>query len=119
MSASLAKIIQFPTPGTGTAGDESASRVARAASRLRDSAPGAVVDDKVVGESPSSGRIEIEDLYPEMVGVRPELNAATRLLARSIVDLNEAVEAARSGNEIVADDAVQRFQGALPELFNC
>jgi hypothetical protein len=72
--------------------------------------------DQIVRESPSLGRIDIGDLYPEMLGIRPELTVALDLLAESLVDLDEASNA---GSDILADDAVQRFQGRLPELFNC
>ena len=40
--------------------------------------------DQIVRESPSLGRIDIGDLYPEMLGIRPELTAALDLLAESL-----------------------------------
>jgi hypothetical protein len=75
--------------------------------------------DKVVDESVSSALIDIEDLYPNMGATRPQLNTALRLLAESLSELQTAGEAASRGADISGDDAVQRFQAKLPELFNC
>lgn len=113
MSASPAKIFDFP----------SGTEIADTTSRANMFPPGTDLSqhfiDKIVEETASSNRIELEDLYPEMIGVRPELNIASRLLARSLVDLDKAVASSAVGDYILADDAIQRFQAALPELFNC
>lgn len=111
MSTSPAKILQFP----------SGTEVADASSLQNDywrPDPQPIVD-KIVKETESSSPIGIDDLYPEMLGVRPELDIASRLLARSLADLDEAAALSAQGDLIVADDAVQRFQAALPELFSC
>lgn len=111
MSTSPARILQFP----------SRTEIADASSLQNDygRADSQTIVDKIVNETESSSPIEIEDLYPEMLGVRPELDIASRLLARSLADLDKAVALSEQGDLIVADDAVQRFQAALPELFNC
>jgi hypothetical protein len=66
-----------------------------------------------------AGRVSIEDLYPSTEAAAPELDVALRLLARGLEYVNEAFAATQTGNAIVGDDAMQRLQALLPELFNC
>jgi hypothetical protein len=61
----------------------------------------------------------IDDLYPATESVTPELGAALRLLARAIQYTDDAFEAIQNRNAIAADDAMQRLQAMMPELFNC
>ena len=118
MSTKQAKIYQFPS-GTGVSEENGpvGSSIGNETNFTRGGF-GVVVDSPVLRNT-STGRIAVEDLYPEMIAVRPELSGALRLLARSAQYLDEALDASTRGNAIIADDAVQRFQAVLPELFSC
>lgn len=116
MSAEVAKILRFPTetttptitapPAWSVTGDNDKPILVR----------GVTYVDQ--GSKSTSGRIAIDELYSDVVVIRPELSAALTLLARGIQDLEIAVRDVES-NAIAADDAVQRFEGLLPDLFNC
>lgn len=64
-------------------------------------------------------RIAIDELYPGVPAIRPQLSTALRLLQEGLGQLNFATEALQNGDEIGADDAIQRFEATLPELFAC
>jgi len=63
--------------------------------------------------------ITMEELYPSIENVSPELNSAVHLLSLCLEYADQALEAHRENDLIDADDAVQRIQGILPELFCC
>jgi hypothetical protein len=62
-------------------------------------------------------RIPTVELYSEFENVSPELNSAARLLSLSLEHLDRALRAQRDNDPIEADDATQRMQALLPELF--
>lgn len=64
-------------------------------------------------------RITTEELYSRFENVSPELNSAVRLLSRCLEYVDQALQAHRENDPIEADDATQRMQGLLPELFCC
>ena len=64
-------------------------------------------------------RISTEELYEKFENVSPELNSAVRLLSLCLEHIGQALEADRRNDPIEADDATQRLQGLLPELFCC
>lgn len=64
-------------------------------------------------------RITTEELYSQFENVSPELSSAIRLLSVSLQHIDEALLAHRKNDDIAADDAVQKVQALLPELFCC
>jgi len=70
-------------------------------------------------EQASGEHIPIEDLYPLREEFNPALSSAIKLLAESLVYINEALEMLIQDDLISSDDATQRFQALLPELFCC
>jgi len=70
-------------------------------------------------ESSQTGRISTEDLYPLRSEMRPELATIFTLLEEGIQIISEAIEAIEEHDTIASDDAIQRFQALLPELFCC
>jgi len=64
-------------------------------------------------------RMETDDLYPERAAVSRELDTALRLLKEATTSAEEAVRAFEQHEEVKADDAFQRLQMLLPELFCC
>jgi hypothetical protein len=66
-----------------------------------------------------SPQISTEDLYASFENVSLELTSAVRLLSICLQHIGVAMEAQRNNNPIEADDAIQRLQGLLPELFCC
>lgn len=62
-------------------------------------------------------RITTEELYSDFENVSPELNSAVRLLSLSLEHMDRALQAHRDNDSIEADDATQRMQALLPELF--
>lgn len=64
-------------------------------------------------------QISTDDLYTSFENVSTELSSAIRLLSHCLEHIDYAVEAQRKNNIIEADDAIQRLQGLLPELFCC
>ena len=70
-----------------------------------------------VATSPSE--LSVEELYPEMSAIRPEIVIATGLLDSGLADLNNALALSNENQTILADDAIQRFEATLPELFAC
>jgi hypothetical protein len=63
--------------------------------------------------------LSIDDVYPITEALNPELSAALRLLREGLLRVGEALTAGRKGDRIAADDAMQRLQALLPELFCC
>ncbi|MFN0169513.1 MAG: hypothetical protein ACKV22_24085 [Bryobacteraceae bacterium] len=61
--------------------------------------------------------IDTDDLYRG--GPPSVLGNALRLLATGKEEVREALAAVRRGQVIESDDAIQRFQSLLPELFCC
>jgi hypothetical protein len=110
--ATSSNVIQFPrtsaTPAETSTGDDVKSK---ATFRTTNS-----VDEPMEVQG---GRITIEELYPSSEAAAPELNAALRLLANGLDCVNKAFEATKKGHAIEGDDAIQRLQALLPELFNC
>lgn len=69
--------------------------------------------------SSQTGSISTEDLYPLRSEMRPELATVFTLLEEGNQIISEAIEATEEHDTIASDDAVQRFQALLPELFCC
>jgi hypothetical protein len=63
--------------------------------------------------------LTVDDLYPDLDPKDSILASALVLLDEAETTLVEAVALASEGDQISADDAVQRFQALLPELFCC
>lgn len=68
---------------------------------------------------PSRAPIKTDDLYAARDAVSRELDTALRLLKEATAKAQDAVEAFERDNDIEADDALQRLQAVLPELFCC
>jgi hypothetical protein len=62
--------------------------------------------------------ISAEELYPAN-DFNYVLSSAIKLLSEGIEHIGEAILTLRDGDLILSDDAVQRFQALLPELFCC
>ncbi len=76
-----------------------------------------IQNSELIKEIPTT-RMSIDELYSVPEAITPELNLALRLLGNCLNDVDHALSAIRSGNQIVSDDAMQRVQALLPELFN-
>jgi hypothetical protein len=63
--------------------------------------------------------LTLNDLYPDLDGGQSILASALSLLGEAETKLTEAAGWADVDEQISADDAVQRFQALLPELFCC
>jgi hypothetical protein len=63
--------------------------------------------------------IDFNDLYPFQEFSTPELSTGLKLLAEAIREIDASIEHHNAGDEIGADDAIQRLQVLLPELFCC
>src|SRR6266545_3305183 len=74
-------------------------------------------DHEVRHERKPGRQISTTELYSEFENVSPELNSAVRLLSVSLEHLDRALRAERESDLIEADDATQRMQALLPELF--
>lgn len=77
-----------------------------------------IIRESEAPESPSEP-IQTEQLYLSIENVSTDLNAATRLLSLCLENADQAIQAHREQDSIEADDAIQRLQGILPELFCC
>lgn len=71
------------------------------------------------GTENPQGYITTEDLYPVREEYNPSLTTAIKLLEEGIDLVNESIETFLTDDLISADDAIQRFQALLPELFCC
>lgn len=74
--------------------------------------------------SPSEGpksdsAVSTRDLYPLRAELNPQLSTALQLLDEGIEHLNSAVAMFAEDDVLSSDDALQRFQALLPELFCC
>lgn len=65
------------------------------------------------------GYISTEDLYPVREQYNPVLTIAMQLLEEGIDYIKESVRMCLDEDWISSDDAVQRFQALLPEMFCC
>ena len=105
----LATVLKFPS-GTVLSPDDGESSGTTSRYEWLRATPVAVV----VGPT---GYIPIESLYPAADEVRPELAITLNLLENNLEELKEAESAIRAGESLRSDDAIQRFQSRLPELF--
>jgi hypothetical protein len=64
-------------------------------------------------------RIPLSELYPLTHELKPELGAAISLLEEGINHIDVAINMIIENDIISSDDAIQRFQALLPELFCC
>jgi hypothetical protein len=64
-------------------------------------------------------RISIDDLYTEPMATGPELGHALRGLATAKGAVQDSLDALQRGEWIASDDAMQRVQAMMPELFCC
>jgi hypothetical protein len=67
----------------------------------------------------SKRNISTNELYPLSFELKPELATALRLLEEGIQEMNVSVAMLEEGDLLSSDDALQRFQALLPELFCC
>ena len=65
------------------------------------------------------GYIRTEDLYPVREKYNPALTTAYLLLDEGIDHVNESIKMLLDDNLLSSDDAIQRLQALLPELFCC
>lgn len=65
------------------------------------------------------GYVDNEDLYPVREQLNPSLHMAIKLLKEAIEIVNESIKMFLEDDFISSDDALQRFQALLPELFCC
>jgi hypothetical protein len=107
-------LLQFPTVPANRSARREFYESTAAASPLE---VGYANTATAVAASPS--RLTVEELYPEMNAIRPEIVMATRLLDSGLADLDHAISQSLGNETIGADDAVQRFEATLPELFAC
>jgi hypothetical protein len=70
-------------------------------------------------EEGQANRVGIDALYHDRQAISPELDIALRLMSSGLGYLDEAVEAAASGEVIASDNAVMKLRAILPELFCC
>jgi len=68
-------------------------------------------------EQSNAWLISTGELYANLEGVSSDMRNAIRLLSVGTERLEEALGASRRQETVAADDALQRFQGMLPELF--
>jgi hypothetical protein len=66
----------------------------------------------------SKGIIETRDLYP-LHSENPILSTALQLLDEGVKYLEESIKMIDQNDLLASDDALQRFQAMLPELFCC
>lgn len=96
---------------------------------VSDSVDGTRVDSNSLGHTAietaadigriSSKKIDISELYPLSSELRPELSTAFALLDEGLHDVSVAIEMQNIGDMISSDDAINRLQALLPELFCC
>lgn len=67
----------------------------------------------------SHGHIPTKDLYPLSSELKPALATAFRLLEEGTQNIKVAIDMLAEGDLLSSDDALQRFQALLPELFCC
>lgn len=64
-------------------------------------------------------QIPIRELYPLANELKPALGTALHLLEEGLTHINVATNMLIEGDLVSSDDAIQRFQALLPELFCC
>jgi hypothetical protein len=74
---------------------------------------------KTIEQSSVSNQIETKTLYPVSQELRPELTTAFRLIEEGLALVALAIKEEREGDMISSDDAINRLQALLPELFCC
>jgi hypothetical protein len=104
-----AEIIQFPAQ----------SSVSSAVTTTPIESVGATASISNEISARSERTLTVDQLYPDLDPSQSILATAFRLLDEAEIKLYEAAESAREGDQISADDATQRFQALLPELFCC
>lgn len=67
----------------------------------------------------SGKKIDISELYPLSSELRPELSTAFALLDEGLQHVSTAIEMQIISDMISSDDAINRLQALLPELFCC
>jgi hypothetical protein len=63
--------------------------------------------------------ISTEELYPARDKLNPILSTAIQLLNEGLIHINESIKMLYEEDFISSDDALQKFQALLPELFCC
>jgi hypothetical protein len=63
--------------------------------------------------------ISLRELYPLTHELKPELGTALSLLEEGINNIDIAINMIIENKLMISDDAIQRFQALLPELFCC
>jgi hypothetical protein len=63
--------------------------------------------------------VPIDDLYPGLLGVGPELNTVLSLLARAIEYIDAAISDYESDDLIASDDGVRHLEGIMADLVSC
>jgi hypothetical protein len=106
----MGDLLQFSLESERTTGYE---RLSKRATVLAPKISGSPEDSPA-----TSGRISIDDLYPGL-GASETLSRSLSLLAQAQERINEANEQIKLQNPVAADDAMQRLQAFLPELFCC
>lgn len=71
-----------------------------------------------LGSDVSEGIIDPKDLYP-LHSEHPILSTALQLLDEGVKNLEESIKMIDQDDLLASDDALQRFQAMLPELFCC
>jgi len=78
-----------------------------------------LIQTSTSGEQNPQGYIATEDLYPVRDRFNPVLSAAFQLIGEGLDHIDESVTMLLDGDLISSDDALQKFQALLPELFCC
>ena len=107
----MGKVLEF-RPSITSRSDDTARK-----SEFEDDQP--LIRTSTLGEQTPQGYIATEDLYPDRDIFNPTLSAAIQLLGESLDHINESVRMLLDKDSISSDDALQRFQALLPELFCC
>lgn len=74
---------------------------------------------KRVEGSSVAEQIDTKSLYPLSQELRPELSTAFRLMEEGLSLVTFAIKEERRGDMISSDDAINRLQALLPEMFCC
>lgn len=107
----MGQLLQFKEPTVNYGMDH-----ATAASSRKIEEPTVTVSE---GDSKPFGFILTKSLYPLASELNPKLATAMQLLEEGVCQLDEAINMFIENNLLSSDDALQRFQALLPELFCC
>lgn len=107
----MGQLLQFQAPTINYGIDHATAETSRKIEK-----PSITVSE---GESKPLNFISTQSLYPLASEFNPKLFMAMRLLEEGIGQLNEAINMFRNDYLLSSDDAIQRFQALLPELFCC